>query len=173
MNGRNRPRTPQERRRLQIAQIKRFNRELGPVNLNRRFKVCSKCKIKKSRKRFSISKNRRDGLNGWCKDCIKLISKKYLKSKAAQSKIYRIALRLEVLQHYSKKEKPECACCLVAALEFLGIDHIKGGGSRHKKLVRHIYSWLKKNNFPKDFRVLCHNCNQSLGAYGYCPHNKS
>ena len=27
--------------------------------------------------------------------------------------------------------------------------------------------------FPKDkYRLLCHNCNQSMGWYGYCPHQK-
>jgi hypothetical protein len=30
--------------------------------------------------------------------------------------------------------------------------------------------WLRKNGFPKGFRVLCHNCNFAHGHYGYCPH---
>jgi hypothetical protein len=29
---------------------------------------------------------------------------------------------------------------------------------------------LIKNNFPDGFQVLCHNCNMSIGLYGYCPH---
>ena len=29
---------------------------------------------------------------------------------------------------------------------------------------------INSNSFPPGFRVLCHNCNQALGAYGYCPH---
>ena len=33
-----------------------------------------------------------------------------------------------------------------------------------------FYRWLKKNKYPKAFRVLCHNCNVSYGLYGYCPH---
>lgn len=139
-----------------------------------RFKICPKCDTRKYWKRFSMSKWRIDGLNGWCKNCMKRISKKYLKSKAAQSRRHRAALRLEVLQHYSKSKKPFCACCLIAILEFLGIDHIKGGGRKHKRTVgAHLYTWLKNSRFPKGFRVLCHNCNQSLGAYGYCPHDNS
>jgi hypothetical protein len=175
MSGRNRLRTRQEKLRIRAGLIRRFNRDLGPANRNRRFKVCSKCGVKKYRKRFSMSARRRDGLNGWCKDCMKRISKKYLKSKAKQSRAYRAALRLEVLRHYSEKEIPECACCLISFLEFLGIDHINGGGAKHKREVvgAHLYIWLKKNGFPKGFRVLCHNCNQSFGAYGYCPHDKS
>jgi len=35
-----------------------------------------------------------------------------------------------------------------------------------------FYRWLKQNNFPEGFRVLCINCNFSLGIYGYCPHEK-
>ena len=33
-----------------------------------------------------------------------------------------------------------------------------------------IYQWLKNNSYPKGFRVLCYNCNNSYGHYGYCPH---
>lgn len=35
-----------------------------------------------------------------------------------------------------------------------------------------ITLWLKKNNYPPGFRVLCMNCNFSLGMRGYCPHQK-
>lgn len=145
----------------------------GGVGLSMMFfktKVCFKCGLRKARKKFSKSACRKDGLNGWCKKCMKKISAKYLKSKAKQSREARVALRLQVLSHYSGG-RPVCACCGIDELEFLSIDHIKGGGSRHKREVRHVYLWLRKNDFPKGFRVLCHNCNQSLGAYGYCPHD--
>jgi hypothetical protein len=139
-----------------------------------RFKVCSKCGERKYYKKFSLSRWRKDGLNGWCKPCMKKISKKYLKTKAIQSRKYRAALRLEVLTHYSYQTQPYCACCGTNILEFLSIDHINGGGVQHKKIVgAHLYKWLKSHKFPKGFRVLCHNCNQSYGAYGYCPHGLS
>jgi len=35
-----------------------------------------------------------------------------------------------------------------------------------------LYSWLKKNNFPKGFQVLCMNCNFAKGKLGKCPHQK-
>jgi len=75
-----------------------------------------------------------------------------------------------------------CACCGETHLEFLCIDHIGGGGNKHRKhLAKTIrqslahggvpfYRWLKHNRFPLGFRVLCHNCNQALGHYNYCPH---
>lgn len=50
-----------------------------------------------------------------------------------------------------------------------------GGGSKHRKEigVASTYSWLKKNKYPEGFRVLCWNCNSSLGLYGYSPADKS
>ena len=32
-------------------------------------KLCTKCKIKKDRRRFSADSKRRDGLQPWCKEC--------------------------------------------------------------------------------------------------------
>lgn len=85
---------------------------------------------------------------------------------------YRHRLRAQVLEHYSG-DVPSCECCKEATVEFLCIDHIKGGGAKHRKEIGHgaLYAWLKRENFPDGFRVLCHNCNNSLGCYGYCPHH--
>lgn len=65
-----------------------------------------------------------------------------------------------------------CQCCGEDKYEFLAIDHINGGGIKHRKEnnIKTVYGWLKKNNFPQGFRVLCHNCNCALGHFGYCPH---
>lgn len=86
---------------------------------------------------------------------------------------YRLQIRLECLEHYSQG-KPHCACCGEAHIEFLGIDHISGGGSQARKERGHgnIYQWLKGRGYPDGYRVLCHNCNMSIGFYGYCPHQK-
>jgi len=73
-----------------------------------------------------------------------------------------------VLSYYGGR----CACCGEIRYEFLCIDHIEGGGNKHKKERNNapIYGWLVKHDFPEGFRVLCWNCNSSLGAFGYCPH---
>jgi predicted restriction endonuclease len=80
------------------------------------------------------------------------------------------ALRLEVLAHYGGK----CACCGESVPEFLAIDHINGGGCQHRKEIPggNVCAWLKKNNYPEGFQVLCHNCNMAKGFYGHCPHQK-
>lgn len=80
-------------------------------------------------------------------------------------------LRNLALEKYGSK----CECCEESRKEFLGIDHIEGGGTAHRKELKgkmNIYRYLYKNNYPKDFRLLCYNCNSSLGFYGYCPHTK-
>ena len=77
--------------------------------------------------------------------------------------------RLECINFYGGK----CACCGESEIKFLSIDHINGGGTKHRKEVGNIPEWLIKNNFPKGFQVLCHNCNQAKGFYGVCPHKVS
>ena len=68
-----------------------------------------------------------------------------------------------------------CVCCGEARFEFLAIDHIEGGGKRHIasfKGNQYYYKWLLVER-REGFRVLCHNCNLSLGFYGYCPHENA
>lgn len=75
--------------------------------------------------------------------------------------------RLDAIAHYGNK----CACCGEATLEFLTIDHIKGGGNQHRREIgTHLCRWLKRNNWPSGFQVLCANCNCAKGFYGTCPH---
>ena len=79
---------------------------------------------------------------------------------------------------YSKAETPSCECCGETYLEFLTLDHKNGGGNKHRKQEglekgSATYWWIIHNDFPEGFRVLCMNCNFSIGMYGYCPHNKS
>ena len=83
------------------------------------------------------------------------------------------ATRIRALQHYGGEE-PKCACCSESNVEFLALDHINGGGNKHKKEnnIGCLAKWLQKHHYPPGFRVLCHNCNFSLGAFGYCPHSR-
>lgn len=97
-----------------------------------------------------------------------LVNKERIKQTAAKE---RRKLRAMVITHYGGM----CECCGEQRHEFLAIDHISGGGNQHRKEIGNkgghsFYRHLKKNNFPEGYRVLCHNCNHSLGSYGYCPH---
>ena len=80
--------------------------------------------------------------------------------------------RLDCLLHYSNG-KNCCECCGENNLEFLALDHTNGGGGKHRKTLKeYLPLVLKRKNYPVGYRVLCHNCNCSLGYYGYCPHKK-
>lgn len=68
-----------------------------------------------------------------------------------------------------------CECCGETEPKFLALDHIHGGGNKHRKLIgtgaTKMELYLRKLGWPKDqYRVLCHNCNSAEGFYGECPH---
>lgn len=53
--------------------------------------------------------------------------------------------------------------------------HVNGGGKQHRLEVgfgQVFYRWLKKNDYPEGYQVLCHNCNLAKGFYGTCPHQR-
>ena len=78
-------------------------------------------------------------------------------------------LRKECIQAYGGI----CECCGETTYEFLTIDHVQGGGRQernHHGGGSNLLRALRKNGFPPGYRVLCYNCNNSYGMYGYCPH---
>jgi hypothetical protein len=85
----------------------------------------------------------------------------------ARTRKNKYTLKMEVLTHYSKTSdvlgvRPSCARCGFSDDRALSIDHINGGGLKHLREIHAIgsgfYRWLKKNNFPEGFQVLCMNC---------------
>lgn len=76
-----------------------------------------------------------------------------------------------VFDHYGWS----CRCCGCDTPEFLGIDHVHGGGTKHRKSLggksgTTFYRWLIKQGLPDGYQTLCHNCNMAKGFYGRCPH---
>jgi hypothetical protein len=119
----------------------------------------------------------------------------YAKNKAkvlGKMKTYQSKIRDKVLQWHRRGNKTyqekyktlaynaygnKCACCEDNTVEFLCIDHVNGNGNKHRKMLgstkragKGLYRWLNQQGYPKDFRLLCHNCNMSRGLHGYCPH---
>lgn len=90
--------------------------------------------------------------------------------------IRRVALKSEVFSYYCGG-RPHCQCpgCFVTVLTFLSIDHINGDGHNHlnkkgKKLEGpSLLVWLKRNNYPEGFQVLCFNCNGAKRTNPRCP----
>jgi hypothetical protein len=157
-------------------------------------KQCSKCGIEKPLNEFYRRKANKDKLSSRCKSCEKSSSRNYyrenkdsLRAKIeawrkinreqflATNKSYNEKLRFTALQHYSHGEF-KCACCGESMYEFLTIDHINNDGAKMNKKFsghKHICSWLKRNNYPEGFQVLCINCNFAKGKYGKCPHQRN
>jgi len=90
-----------------------------------------------------------------------------------QEKQDRMQLKLEIMNAYGG---PICKCCDETMVEFLSMDHIDGNGSQHRREIKvssgdGLYKWLKKNNFPSGFQVLCYNCNLAKAHNNnICPH---
>jgi hypothetical protein len=100
---------------------------------------------------------------------------KYRYKEALASDKYKAGLKLSVMKYYSGGI-PKCACCPVDDIDVLAIDHIEGGGRKHRKEIgtagggAEFYKWLIKQGFPSGYQVLCHNCNFAKGAHGVCHH---
>jgi hypothetical protein len=157
-------------------------------------KICCMCHIEKPIDAFYSHKGHRDGIGSRCKECSKKDNNQryrdilrhdpiYVKKQADYARSWhnrnkernnvrvsknRKDNRMRCIDHYGG----QCACCGESKYEFMAIDHVNGGGSKHRKTIatNSFHRWLIKNNFPEGYRILCHNCNQALGHYGYCPH---
>lgn len=84
----------------------------------------------------------------------------------------RLKMRAAILHAYGG-EHPACACCGESQPLLLALDHINGGGhqQRQERGGGGFYTWLKRNNYPPGFQVLCHNCNMGRQLNGgICPH---
>jgi hypothetical protein len=70
-----------------------------------------------------------------------------------------------------------CRCCGETTPEFLTIDHINGDGANHRRIIGRcgntLLLWLKKNNFPTGFQILCWNCQWGKRRDGICPHQRT
>ena len=70
-----------------------------------------------------------------------------------------------------------CACCKETEVAFLSIDHVENNGAAERRAGLYkgggsaFYAWLRKQNFPPGYQVLCMNC--QVGKHrnkGVCPH---
>jgi hypothetical protein len=82
-------------------------------------------------------------------------------------------LKKEVFSHYGGK----CECCGESNEFFLTLDHINNDGYTHRKTTNNkssgnMYKYVKRNNFPDTFRILCWNCNcgRAQTEEKICPH---
>ncbi len=160
------------------------------------FKKCSHCNEIKENKDFYKNNSSKDGFYAYCKFCSNLKAKRYQKNTyhkrkdilkiyqerhlnklkkenpeflQQKSRFYRYNFRKKVILGYGGK----CACCGENQYEFLAVDHVDNNGKQdrqEKKNTYRILRYILENKFPKEYQVLCHNCNLSKAFHKYCPH---
>ena len=147
---------------------------------------CSKCKEFLSSCEFSKNRSNKRGYQSQCKKCNRIkydtggrreyhlqYAKKNKDQITKREKQFHKKLKREVFDHYGGT----CACCGESHLIFLTIDHVNNDGADHRRkqvtkaplLGKTMYRWLKKNNYPSGFQVLCFNCNFAK-SQGGCLH---
>lgn len=119
---------------------------------------CYNCKQWLDVKEFYKTKSTTDCLQPECKECGR-----------EKSLELRWENRIVALQIYSDGYM-KCELCGIDDIDVLSIDHIGGGGYKHVKennIKGQFVRWLKRNDYPDGFRILCHNCNhkERMNAY--------
>lgn len=83
-------------------------------------------------------------------------------------------LRDIVFEHYGGYR---CVCCGETERSMLTLDHTNNDGAKHRRMhghirwSKHLYGWIIKSQFPKEFQILCYNCNLSkYRCGGTCAH---
>lgn len=130
---------------------------------------CKKCGVDKDIQHFAMTK----GYRGWeCGSCKGLRHGVWRTTAAGEkweqtrSQKWYEKLRSQLFEHYGTS----CACCGCSKRFFLTIDHIDGGGNRHRQEIKqNFYAWIRKTGFPTGFQVLCHNCQHGKRVFGQCP----
>ena len=84
---------------------------------------------------------------------------------------YRDRVRADFITAYGGK----CACCGETEPKFLSLDHIHGGGNKHRRETGRsgwrLWKLLRDLDYPQDeYQLLCYNCNMVKGMHGECPH---
>lgn len=73
----------------------------------------------------------------------------------------------------------KCVCCGETDLDVLQLDHINNNGAKECRQLGYgnknqgrqtLFRKLDRETPMNGYRILCANCNLSLGFYGYCPH---
>ncbi len=82
-------------------------------------------------------------------------------------------LRLIAIEKYGGK----CKCCGEWDPVFLTIEHNRGDGADHRRLLKggsnHVIEDLMRRGWPdKGYSILCWNCNEAMSGGKICPHKK-
>ncbi len=127
---------------------------------------CTGCKRLKPQSDFDKDNSRVSRkFSYYCKACKAIWSRQNRKKNFAVYKRVRRQRqnRIEavVLAHYGNG-KLSCVKCGFNDIRVLSIDHIDGGGCKHKAQIDRqgyqLYKWLQEENYPIGYQTLCLNC---------------
>lgn len=137
--------------------------------------MCQKCKDEESVRDKQKKEARRKA--GVCSNCGRELEagKSYKTCLKCREKCRNQLkkLRSQVINHYGAK----CQCCGESRYEFLTVDHINGGGTKHRQSVgdssKAVYKSIIRSGFPSSIQILCFNCNCGRQVNGgICPHQQ-
>ena len=112
---------------------------------------------------------------------IRRLDQEFVESEKKRGREYWRKLRHEVIMAYGGYK---CNCCGETEPLFLVIDHVNNDGAEHRRSISNrkdcgngkgasadTWRWLKNNDYPDGFQVLCMNCNFGKSRNkGICPH---
>lgn len=90
---------------------------------------------------------------------LKRYDERHPEVKRAGIRRYKAKAKLETLTHYGDG-RAVCISCGYTDLRALTIDHVNGGGRRHRMAINgaNMYAWLRKRGYPEGYQTLCANC---------------
>jgi len=145
------------------------------VKKSKQVPICRKCGVVLTDENWYDSSKK--GHSYICKKCDNKYGKKWKQNnRDGWNQLQRESIHQlinDVIDGYGGK----CACCGETRKEYLTIDHVDGNGNKQKREIgvagsNGLYRWLRQNNYPKGFQVLCFNCNMGKRNFSVCPRDK-
>ena len=159
-----------ERRKAENRKAAARYRERNRAKVNQRMRDWRDANREKSREHARNWRNRKLA-NGSPEEVAAIRAAESAKTKRNNDRC-----RDEVFEAYGGYK---CNCCEETERMFLSIDHVNNDGAEERKSGKYsgsgtaFYTWLRKNNFPFGYQVLCMNC--QIGKHkngGVCPHQQ-
>lgn len=140
---------------------------------------CKTCKQDLTYDKFTPYHLKVSPYDGRCIECVSRQNSNWYYKNREHAKSYMRKYRAQAKDDAFKAYGGfKCACCGEAESLFLDIDHMDNNGADHRREHNlnsgaQFYVWLRHNNYPSNFQVLCCNCNRGkFRNNGVCPHQQ-